>query len=134
MLFIKVNAWSLAINSFIFSLKLLLSKPAVNWFEVTFLIAIFIWLLRLSFFMTDWTKNMWSESKEEFSVKFRNRWLKYFDGESCNFLFIWNPNFTVGKKCGWLSCSQNLSLVNDSWHNIFSSRYWYKFIFTWCIY
>ena len=42
------------------------------------------------------------------------RWLKYFVDVRYTFLFVWNPNFLVGNKCGWLSSSQNISLVRDS--------------------
>ena len=40
--------------------------------------------------------------------------LKSFDRGSCTFLFVRDPNFPVGNKCGWLSSSQNASLGTDS--------------------
>ena len=57
-LIIKLNDWWLAMNSFTFSLKLLLCIAAVNWFEVNFLIAIFMWLFRLTLDMIEWAQNM----------------------------------------------------------------------------
>ena len=42
------------------------------------------------------------------------RLLKYFVDMRYSFLFVWNPNFPVGNKCGWLSSLQNMSIVRNS--------------------
>lgn len=101
-------------NYLTFSLKLLLCIPAVCWFEDTFPMEILIWLPRLNICIKLREQKVFTLRQGQISVCNLKKPIKIFEGESDTFLFVWNPNIPVGKRCGWLSSSQRTSFVRDS--------------------
>ena len=139
MIFIKLYALSLAIVCLAVSLNFLLSIPAVNVQQATFLIAIFIWLLSSNFSRTKWAKNILPLSDTDFSLKFKSIWLNYllrlilfpfqpYSQLSCS-KKMWIYNFFIKfitEKC--------LRLFSLTWRNNISCyiSYWWNFWYDRC--